>query len=148
MHHSPEASAAGAPQSDETPLRLDAPSSYVTVIHRMQFRQSPKVENMCKSGRLTSCAHCAASIDPLSPIFFLNDEAFCSETHRVLALTAAHHGEAPSVDAKDANAVFRRSDSTLGRAGSFRRVESAAVGRQVQRICTGVGLRRFMRTWL
>ena len=80
------------------------------------------------------------------PIYLLNDEAFCSETHRVLALMAAHHGEVPSANGVDAIVTFRRSDSTLGR--ESRRLESAATGRRVQRICTGVGLGRFMRAWL
>ena len=99
-------------------------------------------------GRLAACAHCAASIEPSSPIFFSNDEAFCSETHRVLALTAAHNGEVASAAGVDASAPFRRSDSTLGRSTSCRRLEPAGMGRRVQRICTGVGLGRFMRTWL
>lgn len=95
-------------------------------------------------GRLKVCAHCAASIEERSPIFFLNDEAFCSETHRVLALTA-HHGEIAS---ESGVVGFRRSDSTLDRCASHRRLEPAGMGRRVQRICTGVGIGRFMRTWL
>lgn len=105
--------------------------------------------SVCQNGRLQYCAHCAAYIESSSPVFLLNDAAFCSETHRVLALTATHHGEVASAHAVDAGALFKRSDSpALARTTSFRRLEPMAVGRRAQRICTGVGLVRFMRTWL
>lgn len=77
------------------------------------------------SDRNKCCAHCYEYFDSSSSVYFYSDSAYCSESHRALAVSSSSHAHRKHVE------------------GAL----SMAEPKLIDEVHTGVGLRSQLRFW-